>query len=186
MARVNKRTEMLDAAVRVIAADGVRGLRVEKLAAQAGVSTAALYYHFTDRAGVLRAALEHVNQRAVDYTEAASDETDPRDRLESLLQLELADGTAQNSIAWGELRASGVFTPELREPLAETTAEWSTDVADVIATVRQLTAQDAVDAAERLTSLVEGLSMRIHSGSMSTERARTLLSGAIANELADR
>lgn len=42
---------------------------------------------------------------------------------------------------------------------------------------------DAAAAAERLTALVEGLSERWHSGSLTLERARELLSGAIAREL---
>ncbi|MET8759884.1 helix-turn-helix domain-containing protein [Lentzea sp. NPDC004782] len=71
-----RRTQLLEAAVRVIAQDDVRGLRVEKLTAEAGVSTALIYYHFKDRAGILRAALEHVNDCARSYTEPSAG--DPR------------------------------------------------------------------------------------------------------------
>ena len=52
----DRRTQIMQAAVRVIARDGVRGLRVEKLAAEAGVSTALIYYHFHDRDGIVPAA----------------------------------------------------------------------------------------------------------------------------------
>ncbi|MFE0020992.1 TetR/AcrR family transcriptional regulator, partial [Amycolatopsis sp. NPDC059021] len=113
---------ILDAAVRVIAHTGVRGLRVEKLAAEADISTALIYYHFGNRAGLLRRALEHINDRAAAYTQhPATEATDPRDELEQLLLLEIQDTEAvrTNSTAWGELRASAVFTDDLREPLAE-------------------------------------------------------------------
>ncbi|MFE0020991.1 TetR family transcriptional regulator C-terminal domain-containing protein, partial [Amycolatopsis sp. NPDC059021] len=43
-----------------------------------------------------------------------------------------------------------------------------------------------VDAAERLTALIEGLSERWLSGSMTVARARTLLHDAIARELDER
>jgi len=170
---------MLEAAVRVIAQDGVRGLRVEKLAAEAGVSTALIYYHFKDRAGILRAALEHVNHRARLYTEP--EEGDPRTQLEQMLLSELQDSpqVRETSVAWGELRASAVFHEELREPLCEATRAWCDDVAALVREVDP--ALDAGAVAERLTALVEGLSERWHSGSVSLERARELLTGAVGD-----
>lgn len=93
----------MEAAVRVIAQAGVRGMRVEKLAAEAGVSTALIYYHFHDRAGILRSALEHINDRAERYAGDAFASTDPRTQLEHMLLLEIQGTTAvrENSIAWG-------------------------------------------------------------------------------------
>ena len=164
---------ILDAAVRVIARTGVRGLRVEQLAAEAGISTALIYYHFGDRAGLLRRTLEHISDRAADYTQPAED-------VEQLLLQELQDTEAvrTNSIAWGELRASAVFNDELRDTLAEATRVWVAEVAQAIGP-----AASATDAAERLTALVEGLSERWLSGSITLDRARELLRGAIALEL---
>lgn len=179
----------MEAAIRVIAQYGVRGLRVEKLAAEAGVSTALIYYHFQDRAGVLRSALEHINNRAERYTDDAFTSTDPRAQLEQVLLLEIQSTpeVRENSIAWGELRASAVFSDELREPLRTTTEAWARDAETLI---RQAQAAglanpkaDPADAGERLTALVEGLSERWLSGSMTIERARELLAGAIAIEL---
>lgn len=173
---------MLEAAVRVIAQDGVRGLRVEKLAAEAGVSTALIYYHFKDRAGILRAALEHVNQRAQAYTGGVESD-DPRTRVEQMLLGELRDDAVvrETSVAWGELRASAAFDEELRATLRTATEAWNADVETL---VRQVNPErDAAAAAERLTALVEGLSERWHSGSLTLRRARELLAGAIAREL---
>ncbi|GAA1994698.1 TetR/AcrR family transcriptional regulator [Amycolatopsis minnesotensis] len=183
----DRQTQILEAAVRVIAQDGVRGLRVEKLAAEAEVSTALIYYHFKDRAGVLRRALDHVNDRAVRYTEVAA--RDPRARLEQVLVLELqdTDEVRDNSVAWGELRASAVFSDDLREPLRASTLAWSEDVESLIREAQGagLAKPDTspADAAERLTALVEGLSERWLSGSVTLERARDLLDGAITAEL---
>ncbi|MFJ5991588.1 TetR/AcrR family transcriptional regulator [Lentzea sp. NPDC092896] len=177
-----RRTQMLEAAVRVIAQDGVRGLRVEKLAAQAGVSTALIYYHFKDRAGILRAALEHVNDRARSYTGGVESD-DPRAQVEQMLLAELQDDSVvrETSVAWGELRASAAFEPELRATLRAATEAWNSDVETL---VRQANpALDAAAAAERLTAMVEGLSERWHSGSLTLHRARDLLAGAIGREL---
>lgn len=180
-----RQQKILEAAVRVIARSGVRGLRVEKIAAEAGISTSLIYYHFTNRAGLLRRTLEFVSDRAAAYTEeAAAEAADPRGELELLLFGELQETQAvrENSTAWGELRASAVFAPELREPLAESTRIWVDEVAEVIRRVDSAGVK-AEDAAERLTSLVEGLSERWLSGSMELERARELLRDAIALEL---
>ncbi|SEL05286.1 DNA-binding transcriptional regulator, AcrR family [Rhodococcus maanshanensis] len=179
----------MEAAVRVIAQDGVRGLRVEKLAAEAGVSTALIYYHFQDRAGVLRSALDHINDRAQRYSDEAFESSDPRTQLEQMLLLEI-QGTPEvreNSIAWGELRASAVFSDDLREPLRTTTEAWANDAATLIrhaqAAGQANPTVDPADAGERFTALVEGLSERWLSGSMTLERARELLAGAVAVEL---
>lgn len=187
-----RHTQILEAAVRVIAQDGVRGLRIEKLAAAAGVSTALIYYHFKDRAGVLHAALEHLNHRAQTYTEnTATSTADPRTRVEHMLLRELQDidEIRETSIAWGELRASAVFHDDLREPLHATTRSWNIDVETLIQQARHAgTINPAIDAsatAERLTALVEGLSERWHSGSLTLDRARQLLTGAIELELGE-
>ncbi|MEU3908251.1 TetR family transcriptional regulator [Streptomyces goshikiensis] len=181
---------ILEAAVRVIARTGVRGLRVEELAAEAGVSTALIYYHFKDRAGLIRRTLAFISDRATDYTDAALADTDhARATLLQLLMGELQDTerVRENSIAWGELRATAIFDPELREPLAESTRSWTRDTAEVIADAQAAGRADLrvspLDAADRLTALVEGLSERWLSGSLTLDRARALLAGAIDAEL---
>jgi AcrR family transcriptional regulator len=185
----DRRSLILEAAVRVIAQSGVRGLRIEKLAAEAGISTALIYYHFGDRAGLIRSALEHINDRAARYTEQALTSTNPRAQIEQTLLLEIqgTPSVRENSIAWGELRASAVFSDELRDQLRAATQAWSTDLANVIRIAQDAekvdTSIDPIDAAERLTALVEGLSQRWLSGSITLERAQHLLAGALNTEL---
>ncbi|HET6855892.1 MAG TPA: TetR/AcrR family transcriptional regulator [Streptomyces sp.] len=184
---------IMEAAVRVIARSGVRGLRVEQLAAEAGVSTALIYYHFGDRAGLVRRTLEFISDRAEAYTdEIAAAAGDPREELEQMLLLELQDTprVRENSTAWGELRASAIFETDLRETLAHSTRSWVNDVAEAIRAAQSAgTASAKADpeaAAERLTALVEGISERWLSGSLSLERARELLGGALTVELGER
>ncbi|EXU91813.1 helix-turn-helix domain-containing protein [Streptomyces noursei] len=185
----DRRTAIMEAAARVIARRGVRGLRVEELAAEAGVSTALIYYHFKDRAGILRRTLEFINDRAAAYTTERDPDAaplDPRQELEQALLLELQDDEAvrENSIAWGELRASAIFEPHLREDLAKATLIWVQEVADLLGRVRPMaTAAGLAVAAERLTAVVEGLSMRWLSGILPLGHARELVVDAIDAEL---
>ncbi|GAA1959988.1 TetR/AcrR family transcriptional regulator [Catenulispora subtropica] len=190
----SKRELILQAAVGMIAQSGVRGLRVEEIAAKAGASTGLIYYHFKDRAGLLRATLDYINDRAERYTAqaldaAAASADGPRAVLEQVLLLELqdTDEVRENSTAWGELRASAIFETELRERLEGATQGWVAETAERVAAAQrsgQARADvDPHDVGERLTALVEGLSERWLSGTLSLERARDLLRGAIVAEL---
>ncbi|MEU6114323.1 helix-turn-helix domain-containing protein [Streptomyces sp. NPDC047117] len=182
-------TQILEAAARVIARRGVRGLRVEELAEEAGVSTGLLYYHFKDRTGVLRHTLEFINDRAERYTTSRDPDAEPlspREELDQILLLELQDipQVRENSTAWGELRASAVFDHVLREDLARATLVWVQEVAALLGQVQPLApAATLAAAAERLTALLEGLSMRWLSGGLDIDQARTLMSQAIEVEL---
>jgi AcrR family transcriptional regulator len=186
----SRQVAILEAAARLIALRGVRGLRMEELAAEAGVSGGLLYYHFTDRATLLRRTLEFINERARAYTEdRIPDGTSSRVRLEQTLLLEVQDDAAviENSAAWGELRASALFEPELRDPLRESTAEWNAGVAELIDAIREEeslpSGQSSADTAARLTALVEGLSQRWLSQSIDVAEAQRLLRASLDVEL---
>jgi AcrR family transcriptional regulator len=186
----SRRDAILRAAATSIARRGVRGLRVEEVAREAGVSLGLVYYHFTDRAGLLAETFRFLNDRAADYVaDAVANARDPVERVTQRLLSELQDEplVVENSAAWGELRASAVFEEFLREPLRVATRRWIDAVAEAIEAAQAAGLADAqVDpqaAGARLTALVEGLSDRWLSGSLALEEARDLLAGAVAHEL---
>ncbi|MFJ9576903.1 TetR/AcrR family transcriptional regulator [Streptomyces sp. NPDC101191] len=185
----DRRAAILEAAARLIARRGVRGLRMDELATEAGVSTALVYYHFKDRAGILRHTLGFLTDRARRYSTARDghEPTEPLDSLEESLLLEFQDRAdlRENGIAWGELRAGAIFEPELRGPVAEAGGSWIREVTDLLAHARPAAAgTDLASSAERLTALREGLSARHLSGALHPEHARTLMKEAIAIEIA--
>ncbi|MFD4736968.1 TetR/AcrR family transcriptional regulator [Streptomyces virginiae] len=188
----DRRRAILEGAARVIARRGVRGLRVTDLAAEAGVSTALIYYHFKDRTGILRHALAFIGDRAdrytgaVDEVGAAPSTVDPHRLLERILLLEFQDlpEVRENSTAWGELRAHTIFDLELRDELTAAGAAWVEEVAGLLAAVCPAAPGTAVTAAaERLTALLEGLSGRWLSGLLPAAHARDLMRGAIGVEI---
>ena len=83
------------------------------------------------------------------------------------------------SVVWGEVLASAVFEPDLRDQLREATETWSELVAAAIAEgIGDGSIPGDVEAqacAERLTALVDGLSSRWLAGVTTRERARELL-----------
>ncbi|NJC24173.1 AcrR family transcriptional regulator [Arthrobacter pigmenti] len=179
----NKRADILAASTRSIAQFGVRGLRVNDVAAEAGVSPGLLYYHFKDRAGLLAATLQHINEQSVGS--AGSAEADSYERLQNLLLDEIRDNpeVREASAAWNELRASAVFEASIAEPLRESTRQWISNVSraieDAQAAGRVDTRTDARQNAVVLTALVEGLSGRWLGGSLTTDEARDHLRQAV-------
>jgi AcrR family transcriptional regulator len=177
------RTALLESACRSIAQKGLRGLRVEEVASDAGVAASLIYHHFGDRAALLRAALEHVGQKAAAYTET-DHEASGRDELKATLQAEIQDDpeVRDNSAAWGEFRDAAVFDESLRPTLFRYTREWIDDVADLLrrgqgdgSVAREL---DPEQVGQQLTALTEGLSTRWLASFLTTEQARNeLLAG---------
>ncbi len=180
MAVEDRRERILEATARCIARRGVRGLRVQDVAKDAGVSPGLLYYHFTDRAGLLAASLAFVNERADRYVAATAASDDPRERVRGLLHGELQEraDVRENSAAWGELRASAIFDETLRDQLAAATRDWNDAIGDAIGTA-QTAGLDPASAAALLTALVEGLSNRWLSGTIALAEAHRLLDAAI-------
>ena len=188
-----RRERILEAAISVIARHGVRGMRVQEVAAEAEVSVTLLYHYFGSRSGLLEHALGAVSEHAARYSldEAAAPGRSARQELEIRLMAELQDTTEveTTSRAWGELRWASVFDESLRPTVARLTDEWVEDIAGLIARVREEEGHpdpgaDTAPAAERLVALVEGLSGRWLTGAAPLAHLRQLLSGGIARELA--
>jgi AcrR family transcriptional regulator len=181
---VDGRTALLEAACRSIAQKGLRGLRVEEVASDAGVAPSLIYHHFGDRAALLRSALEHVGQKAAAYTET-DHQASGRDELIATLRAEIQDDPEirDNSAAWGEFRDAAVFDESLRSTLFRYTREWIGDVADLVrrgqrdgSITRDL---DPEQVGQQLTALTEGLSTRWLASFLTTEQARSELVASI-------
>ncbi len=181
----DRRRAILDAAIKVIARSGVRGLRVEHVAEEAQVAVSLLYYYFDSRNGLVQATLDHANERAQAVVRNGDS---GRRTVEKTLLAELAPDSRDTSAVWGEVLASAVFAPELRAGLRTAARTWSELIAEAIEAGRtdgSISPQvDALVSAERLTALVEGLSAHWLAGIMTRARARQLLADGITLELA--
>jgi AcrR family transcriptional regulator len=184
--RARTRQAIVSATVEAVAERGVRGMRVEDVAARAGVSTALLYYHFGDRLTLIRAALDEANAQAPSgVLRGPHDGSTALQAVRDALLREFDESPAirGNSIVWNEVSASAVFEPELRDDLRRVTAEWNGWVAEAIADgLAEGSVRAGVDpeaAAALLTSVVEGLSLRWLAGSLELEQARALCRDAV-------
>jgi len=190
-ARRTKREAILRATAGAIASHGVRGMRVETVAADAGVSVALLYYHFQNRIELTRAALHYAHERAP--STGALAELPPHrmayDALEAALLAELDDAPEVRdfSIVWGELAACAVFETTLRADFEFVCRSWTNDVARAIrAGISDGSIASDTDpecAAQVLTTLADGLCARWLAGVVQLEEARGLLREALQREL---
>ncbi len=181
----DRRRAILEAAIRVIARSGVRGLRVEQVAAEAQVAVSLLYYYFRNRNGLVQATLEHANERA---QAVLRDGDSGLLTVEHTLLGELDAERRDTSVVWGEVLASAVFEADLRDGLRTAARTWSTLIAQAIEAGRSdgsiASSVDAQVSAERLTALVDGLSARWLAGVITRTEARRQLTDAITLELA--
>lgn len=154
----NLRRALLDGALAIIAERGVDGLSLREVAACAGVSHAAPYHHFADKAALVRAlareGMDVMDERMAAAQEAAGD--DPAERL-------LAIGMAYVLFAEARPEYFAVFTaPDLAaapEPEQGSGGTWTRLAQAVVAcqAAGRLPAGDPVVLAVTMWSLVHGL-----------------------------
>jgi AcrR family transcriptional regulator len=179
------REAILTAATDAIARCGVRGLRVEAVAQEAGVSAGLLYYHFDSRAGLIAATLDRAAMRAPSARIGESSAATGFDAVNEALTGELADDSEvrNHAVVWGEIGATAVFEPEVRAAVAAAWDGWVQAVADGLrAGIADASVDPDVDpdvAAETLVALVDGLCARWLAGAIDRERALILLESRI-------
>jgi AcrR family transcriptional regulator len=183
--RENARTRILEAAVRLIARDGLDEARMARIAMAAGVSPSLLHYHFESRDALLAEALEHSYETAGDERIAAAEEAPtPEIRLQRMIDQCLPNpGKLRDDwILWVELWLHAARRAELRATSAQLYArmhEWFAE------TIQELAPHDVARTTDRLLALIDGYGVRALAGDpeMPIERARAEIWAAIAPDL---
>jgi AcrR family transcriptional regulator len=181
---MDRRTEILEAACRVIARDGAHGLRMADVAREAGVSNALVHYYVPTRQELLAEAFDFANTRAEQELEDRLPADAPAaERLEAALTVEFEDGhvVRESWALWNELWSAALHDPSLRPRVERAYRRW---LATIEALVREAgSAADPVATTERLAALVDGLGSKVLIGILSPSRASELLRAAIDQEL---
>lgn len=79
-----RRTEIIDAAIEVMARVGLAGLSMRAVAAQAGIPLGALSYYFTDKADLVAQAFQQLSDREIDRVVRTADLLEPTMTAEQL------------------------------------------------------------------------------------------------------
>jgi AcrR family transcriptional regulator len=173
------RERILDAAIERIASDGIDGVRIARIAMDAGVSTALVHYHFATREALLAEALTHSFERAGD-TRTADTGQRLRDMVEQCLPL--PGEQEQDWVLWVELWLRAVRHPELRPTAAHLYARMHAWFA---AALEEFDC-DADRVADHVIALLDGFGVRALLGDpeMPIERAREEVWAALERDLA--
>ncbi len=184
------REAILVAACRAIAERGVERVRMQDIAAAAGVSPTLPHYYFKTRSELLVQAFMHAEAGMVGLEQQVAGDGPPRERLERLL-LVYFDADPRVYEIWmlaREMTTRAIREPGLRDSHEDVYAEWSSSIAAVIREGQgagELPARiDADSAAWRLTALVEGLGTWLLTGMATRRQCRRLVLDAVERELA--
>jgi AcrR family transcriptional regulator len=186
------RDRLLDAAVRLIAREGIDNVRIARIAIEAGVSAGLVHYHFASRDALLEEALEHSYERAGDVRLATLDDgraTAPQ-RLAAMIDQCLPTDRALHDdfVLWIELWLRSARDPALRPVAARLYArlhEWFSDaIADGIA-AGELRDCDVDRMTDRLLALIDGYGIRVltEDPQMPLDRARAEIWAALVADL---
>ena len=192
-ARGSARERILAAAVQRIATDGIDGVRIARIAMDAGVSPPLVHYHFDSRETLLAEALRYSYTRAGDARISTGElpVATHAERLRAMLGqcLPTTPALEEDWVLWVELWLRAVRYPELR-PVAEELygrmREWLADeIAAGIADGEFRQDCDSVDVADRTLALLDGFGIRALLGDsqMPLERARAAVEVSLAKEL---
>jgi len=180
------RERILDAAIERIARDGIDGVRIARIAMDAGVSTALVHYHFATREALLAEALEHSFERAGDTRTADTDDPESLQRLRDMVEqcLPLPGEQEKDWVLWVELWLRAVRHPELRPTAAKLYARMKAWFKTAIEE-GEFGVSDAGAIADRTLALIDGLGLRALLGDpeMPLERARAEVWHALAGDL---
>jgi AcrR family transcriptional regulator len=186
------RDRILTAAVRQIAAEGIDGVRIARIAMDAGVSTSLIHYHFATREDLLAEALEYSYTRAGDVRMADDEPAGAThaERLQSMIDqcLPTSPSLHEDWVLWVELWLRAVRHPELRPVAEELYARMHAWFADEIADgVRdqEFGRCDPQEVADRVLALIDGYGVRtlIGDSTIPLERARRSVASVLARDL---
>jgi AcrR family transcriptional regulator len=182
--------DLLDAAARVIARDGVDALRMSDVAREAGVSTALVHYYVSTRDELLALVFARTDAISDALAVAASRGlATGAERLEAMLTAYLEDSSAVAE-TWAvsiEVWRTAMFNPKLRAPALESYQEWldlliaELDAGKADGSISADVASD--DASWTLAATLDGLAQQVVLGSLSHERAKSLLRHCLRSTL---
>jgi AcrR family transcriptional regulator len=187
-ARASARARILDAAVKLIAREGIHDVRIARIAMEAGVSPSLLHYHFASRDALLAEALEHSYELA--GASRTGGDQPVAGRLREMIDqcLPFPGALHDDWLLWVELWLQVARRPDLRPTAARLYARmhaWFMEALEDGIARGELTIDDPSRLTDRLLALIDGYGIRALSEdpAMPVERAREEIWAAVAPEL---
>ncbi|MFZ0092124.1 MAG: TetR family transcriptional regulator C-terminal domain-containing protein [Solirubrobacteraceae bacterium] len=190
--RGDARERILRAAVGRIAREGIDGVRIARIAMDAGVSTALVHYHFDSREALLAEALDYSYHQAGDIRIDAGfpDRASHAQRLQAMIEqcLPSTPALTEDWVLWVELWLRAIRHPELRPVAEELYARlhaWFADEIRAGVADAEFARCDPAEVADRTLALLDGFGVRTLIGdtTIPLERARRAVTSSLAGDL---
>ncbi|WP_455361429.1 TetR/AcrR family transcriptional regulator [Streptomyces sp. SYSU K21746] len=182
MARPNveaeRREQILRAACKVIADNGFRALRIADVAKEAGLSSGIVHYYFTNKRDLVHAAFEQNVARSFARRMAILESDDDEvAKLRALVDAYLPedDETVESWHVWAELWVEAIHDADLQELNDRAYGEWRRIVAGMVRdgqAAGRIDDGDAVETANLLVAMLDGLALQVLAGSRNMTLAR--------------
>jgi AcrR family transcriptional regulator len=181
---------ILEAACRVIVREGAHGLRMARVAEEAGVSKALVHYYFSTRQELLRNAFAFSEARWLaavnaDLAESASGAAMVERVL--LVSVETKLPFSEQRALWNEVWSSLRADDELRPVVERSYRAWLDRVVSLIEQGQgdgSIPADvEASTAGLRLAAVADGLDSLLYLGLIDRQQARDLIRSSIVREL---
>lgn len=183
------RVRVVEAAWRVVAAEGTQGATMRGIAAEAGVTTGFVTHYFTDKQELLAAVLEHNNRLAGQRVVAAIGERRGlvalEDAAEALLPIDAERRRAWQVwvASWRSNTGGARLTAELRDGRRATEETLRRLLAEAVEDGELPGTLDVAAEAERLVTLIAGtgLIVGVESPQRVRRAAKRMLAGQVAS-----
>jgi AcrR family transcriptional regulator len=183
-----RREEILSTTTALLDRIGLAATRVTDVAAELGISTSLVFYHFGTKEALVADAFAHAVERDLarldDATRAG---TEPVDRLRRILRLYGPTGPASGWRLWIDAWALAQREPQIRAVLRRLDRRWCAALRDVVedGVARGIfTCADPTATVTRVSALLDGLSVAALVYRTATRKqARSWVADAVAAEL---
>ena len=161
-----RRNELADAVLRVVARGGVGSVTLREAAVEAGWSTGALNHYFDGKRDMLEGALRRAMRLIARQIREAQEIADPREALERMLSSVLPFDDTRLGFArvWLSFCGEAIAMDDIRTYLAKSDVAWRQNLAAVIRRgqdTRQFAENlDPEWIADTLGALIDGMSIR--------------------------
>lgn len=158
-----RREEILAAAAAAVSRRGFAGTRVADVAADLGISSGLVFYHFDTKERLLSEAFGYAAERDLERLDrAVARHGSAVARLRAVLRLYQPSGHAPGWTLDIEAWAEALRTPEIREASRELDRRWRAAIEQVVRDGirdREFTVDDPAGAVLRITALLDGLAV---------------------------
>jgi AcrR family transcriptional regulator len=184
-----RRVEVLDETLKQIHERGMSALRIADVASSMQVSPALIIYHFETRENLLVEALTHAAERdLLKLHRIVREPAPPARRLMKVLEWYAPSGAARGWQIWVDGWAAGMRDKALQKVLADLQNRWTTEIVGIIdegVAGGVFTVDDSHDVVTRITSLLDGLAVRmvVHKDALKREVLQEWLVRQVAWEL---